>query len=30
VVADALWAGISALESPARMGFVLDLPRRRA
>ena len=26
VVADALWAGISALESPARMGFVLDLP----
>lgn len=26
VIADALWAGISALESPARMGFVLDLP----
>ena len=26
VVADPLWAGISALESPARMGFVLELP----
>lgn len=26
VVADALWSGISALESPARMGFVLALP----
>ena len=26
VIADALFAGISALESPARMGFVLDLP----
>ncbi len=26
VIADDLWAGISALESPARMGFVLDLP----
>jgi len=26
VLTDALWAGISALESPARMGFVLDLP----
>ncbi|GAB2730900.1 RNA methyltransferase [Melaminivora jejuensis] len=26
VLADALWAGISALESPAHMGFVLELP----
>lgn len=26
VIADALWADISGLESPARMGFVLDLP----
>lgn len=26
VIADALWADISALESPARMGFVLDMP----
>jgi RNA methyltransferase, TrmH family len=26
VMADALFASISALESPARMGFVLDLP----
>ncbi len=26
VIADPLWAGISALESPARMGFVLELP----
>lgn len=26
VVSDALWAGISALESPARMGFVMGLP----
>lgn len=26
VIADALFAGLSALESPARMGFVLDLP----
>ena len=26
VVADALWDGLSALESPASMGFVLDLP----
>jgi len=26
VVADALFAGLSALESPAPMGFVLDLP----
>ena len=26
VIADALWAGITSLESPARMGFVLDLP----
>lgn len=26
VVADALFAGLSALESPARMAFVLDLP----
>lgn len=26
VIADALWGGISALESPARMGFVLELP----
>lgn len=26
VVADALWPGISALPSPAGMGFVLDLP----
>lgn len=30
VVADELWAGISALESPARMGFVLDLPETPA
>ena len=28
VVADALMASISGLESPARMGFVLDLPAR--
>jgi TrmH family RNA methyltransferase len=26
VIADALFAGLSALESPARMGFVVDLP----
>jgi len=26
VVADGLWRGISSLESPAPMGFVLDLP----
>ena len=26
VITDALFAGISALESPAQMGFVLDLP----
>jgi RNA methyltransferase, TrmH family len=26
VVADALFAGLSGLESPARMGFVVDLP----
>ncbi len=26
VIADALFADVSALESPARMGFVLDLP----
>jgi TrmH family RNA methyltransferase len=26
VVADALLAGVSGLESPAAMGFVLDLP----
>ncbi|AVO50854.1 rRNA methyltransferase [Melaminivora suipulveris] len=26
VIADALWAAITALESPAHMGFVLDLP----
>jgi len=26
LVADELWAGISALESPARMGFVVALP----
>jgi TrmH family RNA methyltransferase len=26
VIADALFAGLSALESPARMGFVLDMP----
>ncbi len=26
VIADALWGGISALESPARMGFVMELP----
>lgn len=25
-VSDPLWQGLSALESPARMGFVLDLP----
>jgi len=30
VIADALWADISALESPARMGFVLDLPEAGA
>lgn len=28
IVADALMAGISGLESPAHMGFVLDLPER--
>jgi RNA methyltransferase, TrmH family len=27
VIADALFAGLSGLESPARMGFVVDLPR---
>ena len=26
VIADALFAGVSGLESPARMGFVLELP----
>jgi len=26
VIADTLWADISALESPAHMGFVLDMP----
>ncbi|MBX3587718.1 MAG: RNA methyltransferase [Ramlibacter sp.] len=26
VIADALWSGISALDSPARMGFVVTLP----
>ena len=30
VMADALLAGVSGLESPAPMGFVLDLPARRA
>jgi TrmH family RNA methyltransferase len=30
VIADALWADISALESPARMGFVLDMPAAAA
>lgn len=30
VIADALFAGLSALESPARMGFVLDLPQTPA
>jgi len=30
VVADALLAGLSSLESPAPMGFVLDLPERPA
>jgi TrmH family RNA methyltransferase len=30
VIADALFADISALESPARMGFVMDLPASRA
>ncbi len=30
VVADALLAGVSGLESPAPMGFVLDLPARPA
>lgn len=25
-ISDPLWSGLSALESPARMGFVLDLP----
>jgi len=27
VIADALWASISALKSPARMGFVYDVPK---
>lgn len=26
VIADALWSDVSGLESPARMGFVLDMP----
>ena len=30
VMADSLFAGLSALESPARMGFVLDLPQAPA
>lgn len=30
VVPDALFSGISALESPARMGFVIDAPARPA
>jgi TrmH family RNA methyltransferase len=30
VIADALFAGLSALESPARMGFVVDLPQAPA
>ncbi|MCM2253437.1 MAG: RNA methyltransferase [Ramlibacter sp.] len=30
VVADALFAGLSSLESPARMGFVVDLPAAAA
>jgi TrmH family RNA methyltransferase len=30
VLADALFADISGLESPARMGFILDLPPARA
>ncbi len=30
VIDDALWADISGLESPARMGFVLDLPPAQA
>ncbi|SCK53708.1 RNA methyltransferase, TrmH family [Variovorax sp. HW608] len=30
VIADALMAGVSGLESPAPMGFVLDLPSRPA
>ncbi|KQP17740.1 RNA methyltransferase [Pseudorhodoferax sp. Leaf267] len=30
VVADALWTQLSALESPAAMGFVLDLPASTA
>lgn len=29
VIADALWADISGLESPAHMGFVLELPPAR-
>ncbi|RYF40361.1 MAG: RNA methyltransferase, partial [Comamonadaceae bacterium] len=30
VLDDALWPDISSLESPARMGFVLDLPDAQA
>ncbi len=30
VVADALWAGLSTLESPAPLGFVVDLPEAPA
>ncbi len=30
VIADALFAGLSTLESPAAMGFILDLPAPRA
>ena len=30
VIADTLFAGLSALESPARMGFVVDLPQAPA
>ncbi len=30
VISDALWAGISALESPAHLGFVLELPQQLA
>ena len=30
VIADALWADVSGLESPARMGFLLELPQAGA
>ena len=28
VISDSLWPGLSALESPARMGFVVEMPRQ--